>query len=51
MASIAVENYLKSLWQLGSENVSTADLAQQLGVAPASATKMVQRLTEKGLVR
>lgn len=50
VASIAVENYLKSLWQLGSENVSTADLAQQLGVAPASATKMVQRLTEKGLV-
>lgn len=50
MDSVAVENYLKSLWQLGSENVTTLDLAQHLDVAPASATKMIKRLTEKGLV-
>ena len=48
--SIAVENYLKSLWQLGPDNVATLDLAQHLDVTPASATKMIKRLTEKGLV-
>ena len=50
MDSIAVENYLKSLWQLGPDNVATLDLAKDLNVTPASATKMVKRLTEKGLV-
>ena len=50
MDSVAVENYLKSLWQLGPADVSTLDLANHLNVAPASATKMVKRLTEKGLV-
>tara|TARA_Y100001970_G_scaffold141089_1_gene173731 strand:+ start:249 stop:905 length:657 start_codon:yes stop_codon:yes gene_type:complete len=48
--SVAVENYLKSIWQLGPDNVSTLDLAQHLGVAPASVTKMIKRLTQKGLV-
>ena len=50
MDSIAVENYLKSLWQLGPDDVTTLDLAQELDVAPASATKMIKRLTSKGLV-
>ena len=50
MDSIAVENYLKSLWQLGSDDVATLDLAKHLDVTPASATKMIKRLTEKGLV-
>lgn len=50
MDSVAVENYLKSIWQLGPNDVATLDLAQHLDVAPASATKMIQRLTEKGLV-
>ena len=50
MDSIAVENYLKSLWQLGPGNVATLDLAKHLDVTPASATKMIKRLTEKGLV-
>mgnify|MGYP001191034231 FL=1 len=50
MDSAAVENYLKSLWQLGSEDISTLDLAHHLDVSPASATKMIKRLTEKGLV-
>ena len=50
MDSVAVENYLKSLWQLGPEDVSTLELAHHLDVSPASATKMIKRLTEKGLV-
>lgn len=50
MDSIAVENYLKSLWQLGPDDVATLDLAQHLSVAPASVTKMIKRLTEKGFV-
>lgn len=48
--SVAVENYLKSLWQLGPEDVSTLELANHLDVSPASATKMIKRLTRKGLV-
>ena len=50
MDSVAVENYLKSIWQLGPNDVATLDLAQHLNVAPASVTKMIQRLTERGLV-
>ena len=50
MASVAVENYLKSIWELGPNDVATQDLAQHLNVAPASATKMLQRLTARGLV-
>jgi len=48
--SIAVENYLKSIWQLGPDDVATLDLAKDLDVTPASVTKMIKRLTEKGLV-
>ena len=51
MDSVAVENYLKSIWELGPDDVATQDLAQLLNVAPASATKMVQRLTERCLVK
>ena len=50
MDSVAVENYLKSIWELGPDDVTTQDLAQHLNVAPASATKMLQRLTARGLV-
>ena len=50
MDSVAVENYLKSIWELGPADVATKDLAEHLKVAPASATKMLQRLTERGLV-
>ena len=50
MDSVAVENYLKSIWELGPEDVATQDIAKHLNVAPASATKMLQRLTERGLV-
>ena len=50
MASVAVENYLKSMWELGPADVATQELAQHLAVAPASATRMLQRLSERGLV-
>ena len=50
MASVAVENYLKSMWELGPAAVATQELAQHLSVAPASATRMLQRLSEHGLV-
>ena len=50
MASVAVENYLKSMWELGPTDVATQELAQHLAVAPASATRMLQRLSERGLV-
>jgi len=48
--SVAIEDYLKSLWKLGPKNVGTQELADNLDVTPASATKMIQRLTERGLV-
>jgi len=50
VASVAVENYLKSMWELGPAAVATQELAQHLAVAPASATRMLQRLSERGLV-
>jgi DtxR family Mn-dependent transcriptional regulator len=50
MHSVAIEDYLKSLWKLGPNNVGTKELADYLQVTPASATKMILRLTEKGLV-
>jgi DtxR family Mn-dependent transcriptional regulator len=50
MYSVATEDYLKSLWKLGPKNVGTQELANNLGVTPASATKMILRLTDKGLV-
>ena len=33
MYSVAVENYLKSIWELGPDDVATQDLAQLLNVA------------------
>lgn len=49
--SPVIENYLKHLYQLGrSGDISTNALARALGVSPASATSMLRRLTEKGLV-
>jgi len=48
--SVAVEDYLKSLWKLGPNNVGTQELADSLDVTPASVTKMILRLTDIGLV-
>ena len=46
--SRSVEDYLKAIFQLAerSEWVSTTDIAERLGVAPASVTGMVKRLAE-----
>ena len=48
--SRSVEDYLKAIFRLAehSEWVSTTDIADRLGVAPASATGMVKRLAESG---
>jgi DtxR family Mn-dependent transcriptional regulator len=51
--SSAVEDYSKAIYSLeqrGSEPVSTNALAERLGVTPASASGMMKRLGELGLV-
>lgn len=49
--SPSAEDYLKHLYGLGqSGKVSTQALAAALGVAPASVTGMLRKLTEQGLV-
>ena len=51
--SSAVEDYAKAIYALelrGGEPVSTNALAERLGVTPASASGMVKRLGELGLV-
>ncbi|HZF67076.1 MAG TPA: metal-dependent transcriptional regulator [Gemmatirosa sp.] len=47
-----VEDYLKAVYELERRGASAAntDLAQRLGVAPASVTGMVRRLAEQGLL-
>jgi DtxR family Mn-dependent transcriptional regulator len=47
------ENYAKAIYQLqgrGEEAVHTSAVAERLGVTPASATGMLKRLAEEGLV-
>jgi DtxR family transcriptional regulator, Mn-dependent transcriptional regulator len=51
--SSAIEDYAKAIYALerrGGESVSTNALADRLGVTPASASGMVKRLDEIGLV-
>ena len=52
-SSEAVEDYAKAIYALqsraGGEPVSTNDLAERLGVTPASASSMVKKLAELGL--
>src|SRR2546421_12052630 len=51
--SSAIEDYAKAIYALehkGEESVSTNALAERLGVTPASASGMVKRLGELGLV-
>ena len=50
MYSVAIEDYLKSLWKLGPKDVGTQQLASHLDIKPASVSKMMLRLTEMGLV-
>lgn len=53
-SSEAVENYAKAIYSLeqraGGQAVSTNDLAERMQVTPASASSMVRKLTELGLV-
>ena len=52
-SSEAVEDYAKAIYALqsrrGGEPVATNDLAERLGVTPASASSMAKRLAELGL--
>lgn len=52
--SQAEQDYLKAIYHLGQrggdERVGTVALADWLGFAPASATNMIKKLTERGLV-
>jgi DtxR family transcriptional regulator, Mn-dependent transcriptional regulator len=52
MISASVQDYAKAVYSLemrGEGNVTTSDLADRLGVSPASASGMVRRLAELGL--
>ncbi len=53
MPSASVENYIKAIYQLQSEQSSAtlSALAERLQVSPASATNMVKKLTALKLVR
>ncbi|NJP41300.1 metal-dependent transcriptional regulator [Oscillospiraceae bacterium HV4-5-C5C] len=46
------EDYLKAIYHLSEENgrASTQDIARRLGVAPASVSEMLSRLTQEGLL-
>ena len=51
--SEAIEDYAKAIYSLehrGERAVSTNALAERLGVTPASASAMVKKLAERGLV-
>ncbi len=53
MISRAMEDYLKTIYQLGEDNekVSTSRLAQRMACSAASVTNMLQKLSELKLVR
>lgn len=50
--SRSVEDYLKAVYQLTERepDAATSDIAQRLGVAPASVTGMIKRMAESGLL-
>ncbi|MBX6376953.1 MAG: metal-dependent transcriptional regulator, partial [Clostridia bacterium] len=52
MVSQPKEDYLAAMYRIESrgDRVTTGELARLLGVSPASATHMLQRLAEEGLV-
>jgi DtxR family transcriptional regulator, Mn-dependent transcriptional regulator len=52
--SEAIEDYAKAIYALAHRHdgpVGTTELAERLGVTPATATAMLKRLDERGLVR
>ncbi len=51
MLSEATQDYLKAIWKLGRDGpATTSQIAEELGVSPASATGMLKRLAVLGLV-
>lgn len=50
MPTRSSEDYLKAIYTLGDDAVTTTALADRLLVAPASVTGMMKRLAEQGLV-
>jgi len=50
--SRSVEDYLKAVYQITERepDAATSDIAERLGVAPASVTGMIKRLAESGLL-
>ncbi len=53
MPTISTEDYIKVIYKLEEkgERATTSALAAQLGVADASITDMIKKLSEKGLLR
>jgi DtxR family Mn-dependent transcriptional regulator len=53
MPTISTEDYIKAIYKLEEkgERATTSALAAQLGVADASITDMIKKLSEKGLLR
>lgn len=53
MPTISTEDYIKAIYKLEArgERATTRALAEQLGVADASITDMLKKLSEKSLVR
>lgn len=53
MATLTVENYIKTIYLVASESgkgsASTGELAKRLGVSPGSVTSMCRTLAESGL--
>lgn len=53
MASLTIENYVKTIYQLssaaGGSLASTGSLAEALGVSPSTVTSMLKTLSESGL--
>jgi DtxR family Mn-dependent transcriptional regulator len=50
----AIEDYAKAIYALGQRRsgpIGTSELAERLGVTPATTTAMLKRLDERGLVR
>ncbi len=52
MYTESIENYLKAVYEIQKERgkVSTNALSEKLGVAPASVTSMMKKLSEKKLI-
>ena len=50
--SRSVEDYLKTVYQLTERepDAATSDIAERIGVAPASVTGMIKRMAESGLL-